>query len=59
MASYHVAPLARLVEQFESLPGIGHKSAQRLALLCFGYAEGKGRAICKYSTGGSKCHSLL
>ncbi len=27
-----VAPLARLIEQFERLPGIGHKSAQRLAL---------------------------
>lgn len=31
MASYHVAPLERLVEQFENLPGIGHKTAQRLA----------------------------
>ena len=31
MAGYHVAPLERLVEKFESLPGIGHKSAQRLA----------------------------
>ena len=29
--SYTVAPLARLVEQLERLPGIGHKSAQRLA----------------------------
>ncbi len=28
---YHVAPLARLIEQFERLPGIGHKTAQRLA----------------------------
>ncbi|MCR4615000.1 MAG: recombination mediator RecR [Clostridiales bacterium] len=26
-----VAPFARLIEQFERLPGIGHKSAQRLA----------------------------
>ena len=31
MAQYHVPPLERLVEKFESLPGIGHKSAQRLA----------------------------
>lgn len=31
MAGYQVAPLARLVEQFEQLPGIGHKSAERLA----------------------------
>jgi recombination protein RecR len=31
MSSYNVAPLSRLIEQFERLPGIGHKSAQRLA----------------------------
>ncbi len=28
---YGVAPLSRLIEQFERLPGIGHKTAQRLA----------------------------
>ena len=28
---YNVAPLAKLVEQFSKLPGIGRKSAQRLA----------------------------
>ena len=31
MGNYYVPPLDRLAEQFESLPGIGHKSAQRLA----------------------------
>lgn len=31
MAEYSVAPLSRLIEQFERLPGIGHKSATRLA----------------------------
>lgn len=31
MSGYQVAPLSRLVEQFERLPGIGRKSAQRLA----------------------------
>ena len=31
MANYNVAPLERLVEQFERLPGIGQKTAQRLA----------------------------
>ena len=30
--AYRVAPLTRLIEQFEKLPGIGKKSAQRLAL---------------------------
>lgn len=29
--SYNLVPLDRLVEQFERLPGIGNKSAQRLA----------------------------
>lgn len=32
--SYSVAPLERLIEQLERLPGIGHKSAQRLAFSC-------------------------
>lgn len=31
MAGYNVAPLERLVEQFQRLPGIGVKTAQRLA----------------------------
>ena len=29
----YVEPLAKLIEQFEALPGIGHKTAQRLAFL--------------------------
>ena len=31
MAGFSVVTLQRLIEQFERLPGIGHKSAQRLA----------------------------
>ena len=31
MSSYNAAPLAKLAEQFERLPGIGNKTAQRLA----------------------------
>ena len=31
MAAYNVVPLQRLIEQFERLPGIGSKTAQRLA----------------------------
>lgn len=31
MAQYDVAPLENLVDQFEKMPGIGHKTAQRLA----------------------------
>lgn len=29
--AFYAAPVARLVEEFEKLPGIGHKTAQRLA----------------------------
>ena len=29
--SYSVAALSKLIEQFERMPGIGHKSAQRMA----------------------------
>jgi recombination protein RecR len=38
-SSYNVAPLSRLVEQFERLPGIGHKSAQRLAYHVLGLSK--------------------
>jgi recombination protein RecR len=31
ISGYNVAPLAKLIEQFERLPGIGSKTAQRLA----------------------------
>lgn len=31
MAGYNVATLAKLIDQFERMPGIGHKTAQRLA----------------------------
>ncbi len=31
MSQYSAAPLERLVEQFEKMPGIGNKTAQRLA----------------------------
>jgi recombination protein RecR len=46
---YYAAPLEKLIEQFERLPGIGHKSAQRLAFhvlsLPDGEAEEFARAI--------------
>ncbi|MCQ2463739.1 MAG: recombination mediator RecR [Clostridia bacterium] len=39
MSDYNVAALSRLVEQFERMPGIGHKSAQRLAFYVLGLSE--------------------
>ena len=29
--AYNVAPLAKLIEHFERIPGIGRKTAQRMA----------------------------
>ena len=39
MPSYHIAPLSRLIDQFERLPGIGSKSAQRLAYYVLGLSD--------------------
>ena len=39
MDAYNVVPLTRLVEQFESLPGIGSKTAQRLAYHVLGLSK--------------------
>ena len=42
---YFAAPLEKLVEQFESLPGIGHKTAQRLAFFVISQPEEKAQAF--------------
>ena len=39
MSGYHVPPLERLVDKFESLPSIGHKSAQRIAYHVLGLSR--------------------
>ena len=36
---YYIAPLAKLIESFERLPGIGHRTAQRLAFYVLGLPE--------------------
>ena len=45
MGQYHVPPLEELVEKFESLPGIGHKSAQRLAYHVLGMTQRRPKAL--------------
>ena len=45
MAAYLVAPLAKLVEQFEQLPGIGAKTAQRLAYYVLNLPKEKAEAF--------------
>ena len=39
MPDYQIAPLSRLIEQFQRLPGIGYKSAQRLAYYIIGLSD--------------------
>lgn len=45
MAGYKVASLSRLIEQFERMPGIGHKSAQRLAFHVLNMKSGEAEAF--------------
>ena len=37
--SYNIPPLARLAENFERIPGVGRKSAQRMAFYVLGLSE--------------------
>ena len=36
---YNIPPLARLAENFERIPGVGRKSAQRMAFYVLGLTE--------------------
>lgn len=43
--AYFAAPIARLIEQFEKMPGIGHKTAQRLAFYVLNLSSDKAKAL--------------
>lgn len=43
--SFYAAPVARLIEEFEKLPGIGHKTAQRLAFHVLGLPQEKAQSL--------------
>ena len=47
MAGYGVNSLSRLIEQFERMPGIGHKSAQRLAFHVLNLKKEEAEAFAK------------
>ncbi|MGN0447089.1 MAG: recombination mediator RecR [Acutalibacteraceae bacterium] len=47
MAGYGVNSLSRLIEQFERMPGIGHKSAQRLAFHVLNLKKSEAEAFAK------------
>jgi recombination protein RecR len=45
--SYYAPPLSKLIEQFERLPGIGRKTAQRLAFFVLDLPEGQAEEFAK------------
>ena len=44
---YEVASLARLIEQFERMPSIGHKTAQRLAFYVLNMSDEQAQSFAK------------
>lgn len=52
--SYNVVPLSRLVEQFERLPGIGKKTAQRLAFHILNLPDGEAERFAETITEARK-----
>ncbi len=54
MSGYNVAPLQRLIEQFEQLPGIGSKTAQRLAYFVLNLPEDRARDFSEAITDAHK-----
>lgn len=43
--SFYAPPVAKLIDEFEKLPGIGHKTAQRLALYVLSLSSEKAGAL--------------
>lgn len=43
--AYNVATLQKLIEQFERMPGIGHKSAQRMAFYVLSLSQTEAKAF--------------
>lgn len=59
MSNYNVAPLEVLVEQFERMPGIGHKTAQRLAYYVLNLSKADAEALAKAVTDAHTKNPLL
>lgn len=47
---YNAVPLQKLIEQFERMPGIGRKTAQRIAFYILGLPENESNAIAEAIT---------
>ena len=51
---YNAAPLQKLIEQFERMPGIGRKTAQRIAFYILGLPESESATIANAITDACK-----
>lgn len=56
MPDYQIAPLSRLIEQFERLPGIGYKSAERLAYHVLNFSDDE---VKKFSDAILEAHAKI
>lgn len=48
--AYNLAPLQNLIEQFERMQGIGHKTAQRMAFYVLGLSDAEAQSFAKAIT---------
>ena len=48
--AYHLAPLQNLIDQFERMQGIGHKTAQRMAYYVLGLSDEEAKAFAEAIT---------
>ena len=48
--AYNLAPLQNLIDQFERMQGIGHKTAQRMAFYVLGLSEAEAQSFAKAIT---------
>lgn len=48
--SFNLAPLQNLIDQFERIPGIGHKTAQRMAFYVLGLSDSEAREFAQAVT---------
>lgn len=48
--AYNLAPLQNLIDQFECMPGIGHKTAQRMAFYVLGLTKDEANGFAKAIT---------
>ena len=48
--AYNLAPLQNLIDQFERMQGIGHKTAQRMAFYVLGLSDAEAQSFAKAMT---------